>query len=243
MESKEEALEKAGLSKNEAKAYLALLEIGTTTAGRVAKKAQLHRANAYDSLRKLTEKGIASYSVKEGEHFYEAADPNFLVNLIEEKKSALNRIMPELMLAKRLAKHKGSAQIYEGVKSLTSILASFLSYKEPIYVFGAPKDAPSSMSAFLSQFHKERIKKKIVMKHICNTDYPAERIALLKKMPYTEVKLLAEKYDAPVSTLICKDEVILTLWTTNPLVNIHIKSAEIAEAYKRYFALLYASAK
>ncbi len=239
---KEEVLESIGLSKNEAKAYLALLEIGSTTAGNVAKKAQLHRANAYDSLRKLTEKGIVSYSVKEKEHYYEAADPNFLVNLLEEKKIKLSSIMPELVLAKQLAKSKSTAQIYEGIKALTSILLNYLNYNETIYVMGAPKEAPALMSAFLNHFHKERIKRKIVMKHICNMDY-GDRAKWLSSLPYTEVKFLPKSYDSLVSTLICKDEITWTLWTTHVPISIHIKSNEIAEAYQKYFERLYASAR
>ena len=48
-----EVLEQIGLSRNESKAYLALLELGSTSAGRVAKKTRLDRANIYDSLEKL----------------------------------------------------------------------------------------------------------------------------------------------------------------------------------------------
>ncbi|MDO8555848.1 MAG: helix-turn-helix domain-containing protein [Nanoarchaeota archaeon] len=238
----EALLEELGLSKNEAKVYLTLLETGLTTAGTIAKQAKIHRTNVYDALQRLTEKGIASYTIKDNEHYYEAADPHFLSNLLEEKQQRFHQILPELLLKKQLNKKTGSAQIYEGIKPLTSILNNHLTKEKTIYVLGAPKEAPSMMSTFLTHFHKARIKKKILMKHIYNTDCK-ERAIYLKKMPYTEVRLLPEAYNSLVSTLICNDEVTLTLWSTQQPISIHIKSTEIAEAYKNYFELLYKTAK
>lgn len=49
----EKQLQKLGFSDNEAKVYLALLEIGFTTTGAVIKKTGLHRNIVYETLDKL----------------------------------------------------------------------------------------------------------------------------------------------------------------------------------------------
>src|SRR3989339_136977 len=49
--SKEATLQELGLTHNESKIYLALLEQGCVTAGKVTEKCHLHRANVYDELK------------------------------------------------------------------------------------------------------------------------------------------------------------------------------------------------
>jgi len=45
-----EKLKEAGLTENESKIYLALLEIGPANAGLISRKSGLHRRVVYDSL-------------------------------------------------------------------------------------------------------------------------------------------------------------------------------------------------
>ena len=54
-------LEELGLTKNEIKIYLALLELGTTPAGILIKKVDMHRASVYDVIDQLINKGLISY--------------------------------------------------------------------------------------------------------------------------------------------------------------------------------------
>ena len=57
-------LEEVGLTGNEIKVYLALLELGSVTAGDILKKIELHRGAVYDTLDKLIDKGLVSYFIK-----------------------------------------------------------------------------------------------------------------------------------------------------------------------------------
>jgi len=47
----ESIIQELGFTYNEAKVYLALLELGLVTAGKIAEKSHVHRANVYDALR------------------------------------------------------------------------------------------------------------------------------------------------------------------------------------------------
>ena len=93
----------------------------------------------------------------------------------------------------------------------------------------------------IERFHDERLKRKIVMKHIYNsTAY--ERIVILKKMRFTKIRILPALYDSEVATNVCGDEVMLVLYKP-PLKVILIKDKDIADSYKRYFELLWKNAK
>ena len=86
---KEEVLERLGLSVNEAKVYLALLETGLSNASTIVKKTGLHRPNVYYSINRLTEKGLIASCIRQNVNYYQAADPKRLKQLIREKQEEL----------------------------------------------------------------------------------------------------------------------------------------------------------
>jgi|FLOH01.1.fsa_nt_gi sugar-specific transcriptional regulator TrmB len=229
-------LEQIGLSKNEAKTYLALINLGESTATKIAKKAKIDRANTYDSLERLQIKGLASYVYKENVKHFEAANPNNLRRAIEEKELVLNKILPTLKLANSMSS-KNDVNIHEGVKAFQNLLSNLLNYNKSILVYGIPLIAPELMKFFISHFHKKRIDKQICMKHIYNYD-AEERINYLNTLEFTEAKHLPEKYAGFASTVICGEEVIITLWEKN-FISIQIKNFEIAEIYGKYFEILW----
>ncbi|MBW2981519.1 hypothetical protein KY343_01435 [Candidatus Woesearchaeota archaeon] len=238
----EDVLRDLGLSINESKVYLALVELGQSTVGNISKKCKVHRTNVYDSLRKLESKEIVVGSEINGTKCFDAKDPNELISLLKRKEEQLKKVLPQFMLDYNLAsKQANSTHIFEGVKAIHDILEGFLNYNEPILVYGVPKNAPEILGDWLAPHHKRRIAKKVLMKHIYNED-AKERVKFLNKMEYTEAGYLPKEYNSPVSTEICGEEVIFVFWKTSPIV-IHIKNKQIADYYKRYFDRLWGLAK
>jgi len=238
---KKEILEQIGFSKNEAKVYLALIELGNSTAGEISKKSKVHRTNVYDALEGLGKKGaVAHFSMKDI-RYYEAVDPEMLMNLLREKEIALQSVMHQLKLTHQSMQLKTDAQVYEGLKSVKEILNGFLDKKKPILVYGIPKDALQKMQSFIIHYHKKRIAAKIEMKHVYNDD-AIDRIKYLNSLPYTEARNLPKEFNSPVSTNICGDEVVLIIWQ-DPVFTIQIKSKEMADSYRKYFKILWEIAK
>ena len=99
---KEQTLMDLGLSQNESKIYISLLETGSTSATKIAQKSGVHRVNVYDSLTKLKEKGLVSELSSEGKKNYQASPPQALKNILKEKEIRLNKIIPELELSNNL---------------------------------------------------------------------------------------------------------------------------------------------
>jgi len=238
-QSKEQILQEMGLSVNESKVYIAMLNIGASTAGKIAEKCKLHRTNVYDSLERLELKGLASYILKNDKKIFEAADPSTLTKLVDERKAKLERIMPQLLLDRQLGT-KTSAQVFEGIKSFKLAIFNFLNYEKKICAFGLPKIVPDVVKNFINIFHNTRIEKKILMHHIYNEN-AKERITYLNKLNYTEARYLPEQFNTPVSTLVCGEEVLIINWE-KPLTFIRIENKALAECYRKYFEVLYSAA-
>ena len=81
---KEEALIASGLTRNEAKVYLALLKIGSASVNEITRKSGIHRVNAYDVINRLMEKGLISSTMRANKTYYEAANPEELLKILDK---------------------------------------------------------------------------------------------------------------------------------------------------------------
>jgi sugar-specific transcriptional regulator TrmB len=241
MDKAGEILIELGLSKNESKVYLSLLETGQTNVTKLAHYCKIHRANVYDSLNKLIEKGLVNYIEKDKSKFFEAAEPKHLMLILKDKENKLQQIIPQLNLMRKLSHSKGKAHVFEGVNSFMNLLYDFLDYNEEIISYGIPKIAPEMMKTKIPHFHKKRLKKKITMKHLYNHN-ASKRIEFLNKMPLTEARYLAAKFDSEVSTNVCGNNVVIVLWA-KPITIVQIENKAMADAYKNYFELLWENAR
>ncbi|MDP3728446.1 MAG: helix-turn-helix domain-containing protein, partial [bacterium] len=64
-------LQDLGFNHNETKVFLSLLKLGSAPAAKIAKDADLHRANTYDALNKLLARGVVAYILKENTKCYQ----------------------------------------------------------------------------------------------------------------------------------------------------------------------------
>ncbi len=237
--SHEELLQEIGLTQNEAHVYLALLGLGMSAPVRIVKKSGLHKATVYNVLERLVKKGIVSYIKKEETTLYKAEKPESLLELLRLKELKLRNALPEFLIGLDTTSTK--VIVHEGINAVRNKLKALLTHNKPILVYGIPLTAVELMKYFIDQFHQERIGKKIPMLHIYNEE-AQQRIKYLNKLPHTQARYLPRKYNSPISTQICGNEVDFILWTKNPLV-IEIQSQELAESYQKYFELLWKLAK
>ena len=160
-----EALKKFGLSEKEAKIYIASLELGESTASDIAIKSNLPRTLVYDILERLIEIGIASYVIKNNKKFFLASDPSQLSEILKEKQEIIKNILPELISLQKLKGVKRpKIEIYEGKEGMKSVMNNILnSDVREFYAYGSSRSSYEIIPAFMDDWHKKRIKKKIMM--------------------------------------------------------------------------------
>ncbi|MFH1316563.1 MAG: helix-turn-helix domain-containing protein [Candidatus Woesearchaeota archaeon] len=240
-------LEEAGLTKNEIAVYKSLLQLGSTTAGPLTKKSQLHRSRVYESLNRLIDKGIVSYKIKANRKYFQAQNPETLLDFLEEKKQKIRDILPELKALQEFHPETQEANVFEGYKGLKSIFDNALNQSkkgDEILVFGARagKDsAPETWKAFFKNFNKRRIQKGIKYKIIFNqelknTEIPKE----FQKSPLTQVRFIKQKTIAGIN--IHSNIVAIIVWKKKPYAFV-ITSKEVNESFKEYFNVMWKQAK
>jgi len=229
------SLKQAGLSDNEEKVYLALVDLGPSLAGQISRKTGLHRRTVYDVTEMLIKKGFIGYILKNNRRIFQASNPQRFLDILDEKKNLLEPFIQELGEKFIKTKEKEETNFYKGKEGLKSVFEDQLLGKQEILILGASPKAYEILKFYFHWYDKARKKKKIKTRIIA-TDKKIKRIAL------ADIKYLPEKYSSPVSVNIYGEKVAIVLWAKEPFV-IVIKNKEISESYKNYFELMWRIAK
>ncbi len=230
-------LENLGLNLNEAIVYVALLEEGAATAGKIADKVHFHRRTAYDTLNSLKEKGFVSYFERDGVLRFAAIEPARLVNICREREAALQIIIPELALKQQEARIKTTAQVYQGLKAIKTIFEDILECREYI-AFGEGMRIVESLGPFFDYFQKEKKKRKLKSRILMGEQYRHQKTVTGS---YGEFRFL-KGYQPPIITYVYGDKVAIIVWSESPTAFI-VQSKEAAQGYRTYFDLLWKQAK
>lgn len=241
-------VEEAGLSGREAKVYLKLLNLGTANSGELIKETKLYKADIYEVVKKLIEKGLASYVKQNGKLFYKPADPKKLLDIIEDKKAELERkkadissILKELEEKYKTIKIKREVSVLEGIEGLKTILIDAVKEKEPIYLLGAGMRFFEIMAHRFPRWEKQREKLKIELIGIW-IDNPEVR-RWNKGRPKIKARYIPEEQLSQIATWgRCGDFLAIMVMEESPLI-IKIKSREIAEAFAKQFEMMWKMAK
>ena len=114
-------LENLDLSANEAKVYLATLELGETSVERISKKSGVKRTTVYLAVESLGKKGLISQSKRKNKSFYYAESPQKIKHRLAEKMEAVNRMMPELLSITNLIDKKPIIRFFEGTEGIKEV--------------------------------------------------------------------------------------------------------------------------
>ena len=155
-------LKNLGLSDNEAKVYMAMLELGPATVLEISAKAGVNRPTTYVQIESLKKMGLVSAQIKGKKQLFIAESPEQLEFMIErqkseleQKKEELHKLLPELTNIFSLSDSKPQVRFFEGkegllkmqgelLKSGTDEVVSFASADGLIKIF---PDHPQTLSS------------------------------------------------------------------------------------------------
>jgi HTH-type transcriptional regulator, sugar sensing transcriptional regulator len=243
-----EILTKSGLSANESKVFLVLLELGRGTVTQITRKAGLNRTTGYDILDNLVTKGLASISGKEPKQEYIAESPDKIIFLLEkeiddkkEKLGELKRILPEMKSLHNVA-GRPKVRFYEGVQGLKDVYEDTLTSSEPIRAYASVDDMHTGLPNYFPEYYQRRAGKGIDIRAIIpDTPIGRERKRLDSKEKRETALVPKDKFDFTPEINIYDNKVMIASWREK--LGIIIESAEIADAMKKIYELAWAEAK
>lgn len=241
-------LQEIGLSKAEIKVYASLLRLGQTASGELTKEVGLRKSTVYESLSRLLEKGLVGYVVKNNVKYFEASDPDRILDFIseqkrvlEEKEHRIKSILPALKSAVGYSKPQAEAHVLVGPEGFKTMRRDVLKHSNgELLLLGAISREDKVIPYYYNQWDKQRIKQGIRMRILHKRKTSDKTVTLSKKV---ELRFLPAHIDNPVVINIYGDRVVSLIWKGNYPLCFLVVNKEIAKAYRSYFEILWRLSK
>lgn len=175
-------LKELNLDENEIKVYLTCLKLGSTKAEEIAKKAELIRTTTYGILNSLSKKGVISSLIKDNINYFQAAYPEQLLNILDEKRKKISLVLPRLREIQETVPLKHKIELFEGKNGLKTVINDLTRVKknQEIKIFGSYSKFIKFSKPFAAQYFRKRKEKNIHVRAI---------------IPFTRENLEARKKD------------------------------------------------
>ena len=243
VEQIKEILQDLGLSDKEAEVYLALLKLGEETASRISQIADLNRITAYVILKNLQEKGFCSVYNKNNVQYFKPIKPEQIVGLLEEKKSKIKAVLPQLKQQERAISEKPEISLYEGKKGIASCMTTLLNdaeKKKEVFGYGNVSISEQVIQYQSLYWRKTRLTKKIKMKAVSDSLGDIEHRSPPQWKKLTEVRTNKEMAKLSTYVIFTENYVGYFMMKGEPYCTL-IKSKELSDKERFNFELCWKS--
>ena len=240
----ENIFQEFGLTQYETKVYLALIELGESSTGKILSKANINSGKIYQILESLRKKGFVSVIIKDGIKKYTPTEPNEILEFfnkkrgeIDEQENMFKNILPELTKKINNSKEKVHLEVFTGYNGMKKAFDKEINlYKKSscLRINGVTnyyKFPKKFVNYFQFHIFQKREKSKVEVKKIIDEK--------AKNNPYekqAKIKLL--KYSSIITFNTIEDLIIISVWSEEPLF-LTIESEEMAKAFRENFYLLW----
>ena len=235
-----------GLTEGEAKTYIALMELGPSSAGPIVKKSGDAYSNIYSVLECLIEKGLVSFIIKNKTRQFHAVNPSNLSRYLEKKeqeiaeqKRELQKMLPQLKALQDILPSQ-EAEVFLGTKGLRTAyekLVEHSSKKNPNLFFYI-HDSVYGARADRFYFSIMDLVNKSWVRGISNE--LGRTSTFLKTGKYMQLRYVT--FPVPGNIEVCGDNVIIVSWE-DPIIAILIHSKQVAGHFRNYFESVWKVAK
>ncbi len=247
----EKLLEEIGLTKNEIKVYLALLDLGLTTTSAIIKKTGINTSKVYESLERLLKKGMVSYTIIKNKKNWQAEDPERIKEFldeekkkIEQKEKEIEKIIPQLKAKRKFKEEISEYSIFEGIRGIKTArekVLEVLGKGDTLYIILSSYPKEEKLEAYWIDFQKRRAKKGIKCRYVFNKNFKEMGIKR-EKILLTQSRYVKSGLLSPTWIEIYDDYVGIGVLGVNPSIFL-IKNKEVVKGFLNYFESLWKMGK
>lgn len=229
----------AGLNEREAQAYLALLEFGEATISQISHRSGIERTYCYDIVEALVKKNLASAVPKNGRRRYQAAKPETLTRLLEERLTAVRAGLPQLEAHHNLGDKKPVVKFYEGKVAVFDLYQELMNTDEYAAIV-SPEALYRAIGDQLDGMAVRVVARGTKVRELVTAESGLPAYAKRFKSPLQEVRLLPAEVSVATDTLIFKDKVVSIAYAPTPHA-IVTEGSDIVETQKALFEFMWRS--
>ena len=237
-------LEEIGLTPGEIKAYLALLGLGSSSTGPIAKESGVSRSKVYMILDKLEKKGLASHVERNGVIYFQAAEPQKIKDYIKKRKEdlenldrSLDDILPQFESLQKSAGRVQKVTVFQGIRGMiTAHEHTYMKLKrgDEYFYLGVPAFQPKEQHIYWKKDHARRVRAGIKARLLFNRDTEPEILRNRNRFSGCDARYMPLGINTPAWFAGYKDVSVMGVAKENPMV-IEITSQEVADSFRAYF--------
>lgn len=243
----EKELQTIGLNEKESKVYLASLELGQSTVQDISKKAGVNRATAYFVIEALMKMGLMSSFHKGKKQYFIAADPDRLIEILEQEKTTLEnrakglkKLLPQLQSINNKQTDRPVVKYYEGKEGIVSMVEEFMKNATGVVNMAYSVDAVNNI---FTQEERGKVRSKRVSKKIKTRVIYTYKNGIIESTPDGERKKIPfEKFPIKCDIAVYGDKIRIASLGKR-LVGIVIEDKEIAESFTAILNLAWEAAE
>jgi len=235
-------------SQKESAIYLAILELGQARAIDLAKKTGFNRTTVYDLLEVLIQKGLVSKFKKGATSFFNALEPERLINYLErdqaeycvatkKKKQQVQELLPQLISLQNVLNAKPKIKLFEGEKGMREAYEDTLTAKNSIIAYANVETMHHGLPNFFPEYYQRRVQSKVFIRAIL----PRNKLSL-ERAQHDQVEMRATRF-LPAGQIfspevnIYNNKMLVASWKEKMAVV--IESKELADLQKIIFETLW----
>jgi len=229
-----------GLTPKQARVYLAALQLGSGTVQAIAASARIERTNAYDAIELLVARGLMSASTSGKKRLFVAEAPEALEQSLEQQRSALQDILPELRSLYNVSEGKPRIRNYPGVEGYKSVYDDTLTCTSKL-LFGiySVQDIVEVLGKdYVDSMVERRLRAGITLRIVRSHETELKGVYPATTGELREVKLAPPGMVFPIVTFVYDNKVII-LSSKKETFGLIIESADVAQAHRNYFDALW----
>ncbi len=162
-------LEQLGLTDEEARMYVAALEVNGASVSVLARKAGVHRVSAYHTLENLHAKGLLSQYSRNGIKCFAPEPPEKLHMLQEQKMKLAEQLLPQLRSLSSRTGFRPKLRSYEGHDGVLRVFEESLSAKGEILGYTDLRSFIDFSPEFFGNYTQQKLRKGIKTRFLSPT--------------------------------------------------------------------------
>jgi sugar-specific transcriptional regulator TrmB len=225
-----------GLSPNEAKIYLATLELGISAAQTIAKKARLKRTTSYSILEAMVVKGLILKTNIEGHHKYLSENPKVLAERFKAHQKSFENVLPELEAIHNKRDTKPKVLFFEDEDGIKKIYDDTLREKPKKILEFNTSEMQKLFPDFPEKYLQQRRGKNIEAVRIAPDDIFWKSHQKNDTEELSETKLI-KNFNIPVEINVYNNKVAFMSYSEK--IGLIIESEGIAESMRKIYELIW----
>lgn len=234
------------MSEAEISVYTTLIAHNPLSAREIAEKSGLYRPYVYDTLAKLTEKGLVTRAILPKANVYQAAHPDRIMRIIEERRVRVLEAVATLRETYHESKADTAVRIYEGNEGLKSFYEELYAAikdeeTEHLYVIGGTGEAANHLEYYfpklLQRGAAEELHRRVAIRMIYNASARDSELAR-SYGDLIDLKFTPQGRDAGATTIITDTMMAIMVLRQRPFV-LCTANRHIVGAYRILFDRLW----